>query len=129
MKNTKSFACYELHGNNEIVSVSRNFKVDKNGETVIADTKLELAAWVKVKATKDLEGYVVAGGKATSEKVTIKAGDIVTPVECDEVDHIDFKDQSGRTIRVDFVPLLNEYYDQNDFRWTYKAIMTLVTPA
>lgn len=129
MKNTKSFACYELHGNNEIVSVSRNFKVDQNGETVIADTKLELAAWVKVKATKDMEGYVVAGGKATSEKVTIKAGDIVTPVECDEVDHIDFKDQSGRTIRVDFVPLLNEYYDQNDFRWTYKAIMTLVTPA
>lgn len=129
MKNTKSFACYELHGNNEIVSVSRNFKVDQNGETVIADTKLELAAWVKVKATKDMEGYVVAGGKATSEKVTIKAGDIVTPVECDEVDHIDFKDQSGRTIRVDFVPLLNEYYDQNDFRWTYKAIMTLITPA
>ena len=129
MKNTKSFACYELHGNNEIISVSRNFKVDQNGETVIADTKLELAAWVKVKATKDMEGYVVAGGKATSEKVTIKAGDIVTPVECDEVDHIDFKDQSGRTIRVDFVPLLNEYYDQNDFRWTYKAIMTLVTPA
>lgn len=129
MKNTKSFACYELHGNNEIVSVSRNFKVDQNGETVIADTKLELAAWVKVKATKDMEGYVVAGGKVTSEKVTIKAGDIVTPVECDEVDHIDFKDQSGRTIRVDFVPLLNEYYDQNDFRWTYKAIMTLVTPA
>ena len=129
MKNTKSFACYELHGNNEIISISRNFKVDQNGETVIADTKLELAAWVKVKATKDMEGYVVAGGKATSEKVTIKAGDIVTPVECDEVDHIDFKDQSGRTIRVDFVPLLNEYYDQNDFRWTYKAIMTLVTPA
>lgn len=129
MKNTKSFACYELHGNKEIVSISRNFKVDRNGETVIADTKLELGAWVKVKATKDMEGYVVADGKATSEKVTIKAGDIVTPVECDEVDHIDFKDQSGRTIRVDFVPLLNEYYDQNDFRWTYKAIMTLVTPA
>lgn len=129
MKDTKSFACYELHGNNEIISISRNFKVGPNGYPVIADTKLQLGSWVKVKAAKDMEGYVVVDGKATSEKVTIKAGDIVTPVEVDEVDHIDFKDASGRTIRVDFVPLLNEYYDQNDFRWTYKAIMTLVTPA
>ena len=129
MKDLKTIACYEINGKNETISISRNYKVGADGRLVIADTKLELAAWVKVKATQDMEGYVVADGKATSEKVTIKAGDIVTPVECDEVDHIDFKDQSGRTIRVDFAPLLNEYYDQNDCRWTYRAIMSLVTPA
>ena len=51
------------------------------------------------------------------------------PVELDEVDHIDFKDSEGNIVRVDFVPLLNEYYDMNDYHWMYKAVMTMVEPA
>ena len=62
----------------------------------------------------------------TSEKVTIKAGDVLTPVDLNEVEYIEFFDDKGHTIRVDFTDELNTYYDMNDNNWVYKAVLSMV---
>ena len=61
--------------------------------------------------------------------MTIKEGEICTPVELNDVEYIDIKDADGNIIRADFVPLLEEYYDVVDETWVYKAVRSLVKPA
>ena len=123
------FYCHEYDGMNGIVSIQRNYKVSANGMPVIADYMcyVEVPSGVKPKASKDITGYVVKDGKATSEKFTIKMDDYIKPIEFNEVSYIDIKDEaSGKIIRVDFEPLLNEFYDQKNNNWVYKAVLSLI---
>ncbi len=129
MNSTTCFPCCEENASDSKLAGTRFFKVSENGMPIPADNHTEFDAFATLKATNDMTGVIVRDGIATSETKTIKAGDIVEPVELDEVDHIDFKDSEGNIVRVDFVPLLNEYYDMNDYHWMYKAVMTMVEPA
>ena len=129
LKDPAKFYCHEYDGMNGIVSIQRNYKVSANGMPVIADYMcyVEVPSGVKPKASKDITGYVVKDGKATSEKFTIKMDDYIKPIEFNEVSYIDIKDEaSGKVIRVDFEPLLNEYYDQKSNGWVYKAVLSLI---
>ena len=129
MNNTKSFKCYEYNGyggETDVISFVRNYKVSDNGMPVPADNYSSLGAWVDVMASYDMTGYVVKYGNVTSEQRTIKAGDSVEPVKLNEVEYIDFVISSGETVRVDFTQKCCDYYDMNDNRWAYKAVMSMV---
>ncbi len=129
MNNTKSFKCYEYNGyggETDVISFERNYKVSDNGMPVPADNYSSLGAWVDVMASYDMTGYVVKDGNVTSDQRTIKAGDSVEPVKLNEVEYIDFVISSGETVRVDFTQKCCDYYDMNDNRWAYKAVMSMV---
>ena len=126
--NTKSFWCYEYNGTDcqtDVISFERNYKVSSNGMPIPADNYSELGAWIPVWAKNEMTGYIVKDGKVTSEQYTITKGEPVEPVAVNEVEYIDIKNSKNMTVRVDFTDLCCEYYDQNDYRWTYKAVMSL----
>ena len=130
MTDPSKFNCYEYDGMNGAIKIRRYYKVSANGMPVIADNMCYVHTASKLKASKDITGYIVKDGKATSEKFTIKMDDYVKPIEFNEVSYIDIKDEaSGNIVRVDFEPLLNEFYDQNSNLWVYKAVLSLVKPA
>lgn len=127
---TTKFMCREYDGMNGCISICRYYKVGKNGIPAIADYMCYITVSCKVRASQDITGYVVKDGKATSEKITITKGSRIIPIEFNEVSYIDIKDEaSGKTVRVNFEPLLNQYYDQNDHLWIYKAVLSLIEPA
>ncbi len=127
MTSADRFLCYENDGMNGMMSISRYYKASANGMPVIADTTCYVKLSVKVKASKDITGYVVKGGKATNEKYTIKAGDQISFTEFNEVTYFDITDsKTGTIVRVSSEPLLNEYYDDKDNHWVYKALLSLV---
>lgn len=122
------FICYENDGMNGMIGITRYYKASANGMPVIADTVCYVILSVKVKAAKDLTGYVVKDGKVTNEEYTIKAGDRINFSEFNEVTYMDITDETtGVTVRISSEPLLNEYYDQNDNHWVYKALLSIVT--
>ena len=127
MTSTDKFLCYENDGMNGVMSITRYYKASANGMPVIADTTCYVKLSVKVKASKDITGYVVKGGKATNEKYTIKAGDQISFTEFNEVTYFNITDsKTGTIVRVSSEPLLNEYYDDKDNHWVYKALLSLV---
>lgn len=127
MTSTDKFLCYENDGMNGVMSITRYYKASANGMPVIADTTCYVKLSVKVKASKDITGYVVKGGKATNEKYTIKAGDQISFTEFNEVTYFDITDsKTGTIVRISSEPLLNEYYDDKDNHWVYKALLSLV---
>ena len=131
MNNTKSFKCYEYNGiagETDVISFVRMYKVSDNGMPVPADNYSELGAWIDVMAAYDMTGYVVRDGSVTSETRTIRKGDRVDPVKLNEVEYIDFKTADGETVRVDFTSQCCDFYDMNDNRWAYKAVMSMVEP-
>ena len=126
--NTKSFKCYEYNGTDgqtDVISFVRNYKVSSNGMPIPADNYSELGPWIQVWAKNEMTGYIVKDGKVTSEQYTITKGEPVEPVAVNEVEYIDIKNSKNMIVRVDFTDLCCEYYDQNDYRWTYKAVMSL----
>lgn len=128
-KSADKFICYENDGMNGMIGITRYYKASANGMPVIADTVCYVILSVKVKAAKDLTGYVVRNGKATNEKYTIKAGSQINFTEFNEVTYMDITDSvTGTVIRVSSEPLLNEFYDENDNHWVYKALFSLAEP-
>ena len=131
MNNVNSFKCYEYNGNSgetDVISFVRNYKVSDNGMPVPADNYSELGAWIDVMAVYDMTGYVVRNGSVTSEQRTVSKGDWVDPVKLNEVEYIDFKTADDEIVRVDFTSLCCDFYDMNDNRWAYKAVMSMVEP-
>ena len=131
MNNTKSFKCYEYNGvagETDVVSFVRNYKVSDNGMPVPADNYSELGAWIDVMASYDMTGYVVRNGSVTSDTRTIRKGDKVVPVKLNELEHIDFKTSDGEIVRVDFTSQFCNFFSENDNRWAYKAVMSMVEP-
>jgi hypothetical protein len=127
MTSADRFLCYENDGMNGMMSISRYYKASANGMPVIADTTCYVKLSTKVKASKDITGYVVKAGKATNEKYTIKAGDQISFTEFNEVTYFDITDsKTGIVVRVSSEPLLNEYYDDKDNHWVYRALLSLV---
>ena len=127
MTSADRFLCYENDGMNGMMSITRYYKASANGMPVIADTTCYVKLSVKVKASKDITGYVVKAGKATNEKYTIKAGDQISFTEFNEVTYFDITDsKTGIVVRVSSEPLLNEYYDDKDNHWVYRALLSLV---
>ena len=131
IKDPYRFNCSIINGDDLTISLSRDFKVaSKTGLPVVADYMCRVKALKDVKAARDITGYIVRNGKVTTETMTIKAGDPVSPGELNEVSYFDIKDiNSGNVVRVDFEPLLNEYYAMNDERWVYRAILSLIRQA
>ena len=125
------FQCSVINGDDQTITLNRDFKVgSRNGLPVVADYMCRVKALKDVKAARDITGYIVRNGKVTNEKMTIKAGDPVSPGELNEVSYFDIKDlNSGNVVRVDFEPLLNEYYAMNDERWVYRAVLSLIKQA
>ena len=114
---------------NGMIGITRYYKASANGMPVIADTVCYVNLSVKVKAAKDLTGHVVKNGKATTEKYTIKAGSQINFTEFNEVTYTDITESvTGTVIRVSSEPLLNEFYDENDNHWVYKALLSLAEP-
>ena len=131
MNNVNSFKCYEYNGiagETDVISFVRNYKVSDNGMPVPADNYSELGAWIDVMAVYDMTGYVVRNGSATSEQRTVSKGDWVDPVKLNEVGYIDFKTADDEVVRVDFTSQCCDFYDMNDNRWAYKAVMSMVEP-
>lgn len=128
-KSADKFICYENDGMNGMIGITRYYKASANGMPVIADTVCYVNLSVKVKAAKDLTGYVVKNGKATTEKYTIKAGSQINFTEFNEVTYMDITESvTGTVIRISSEPLLNEFYDENDNHWVYKALLSLAEP-
>lgn len=125
------FQCAVSNGRDQIISMSRDFKVSpRTGLPVVADYMCRINALKDLKAARDITGYIVRNGKATTETMTIKAGDPVSPGELNEVSYFDIKDiNSGNVVRVDFEPLLNDYYIMNDERWVFRAVLSLIKQA
>ena len=126
--NTRSFNC-GLDGGDNDMYITRNYKVATATGLPVNDGYIcSIQAYKQFKASKDLTGYLVRGGNVTSEKMTIKEGDICTPIEVKDVEYIDIKDADGNIIRIDFIPLMEEYYDMVNEAWVYDAVRSLVRP-
>ena len=121
--NTKNFKGYDADG--AMFCSERQFKIGKDGLPVPADNMSYIGS-VRVVAARDLTGYLVSNGKKTNTKMTIKAGESVTPTWLNEVEYIDLKDANKNTIRVDFTDECCKYYDQNDYRWIYTALRSML---
>lgn len=127
--NPDELICHENDGGNGLMHITRYYKVSANGMPVIKDTVCFVNLVAEAKASKDLTGYVVKDGKVTNEEYTIKAGDRVNFSEFNEVTYMDITDETtGVTVRISSEPLLNEYYDQNDNHWVYKALLSFIEP-
>ena len=110
--------------------ITRNYKVATATGLPVNDGYIcSIQAYKQFKASKDLTGYLVRGGNVTSEKMTIKEGDICTPIEVKDVEYIDIKDADGKIISIYFIPLMEEYYDMVNEAWVYDAVRSLVRPA
>lgn len=127
VKDPKQFWCYDNCGLGGL-EIERYYKVSNTGMPVPANNEANIYAVQQI-TTKALTGYVVENGKATSQQMTFEEGELVTPVFVNEVEYFELKNMKGDTIRVDFEDALNQYYDQNDFRWVYRAIMSMIEPA
>lgn len=129
ISNTKSFNC-GLDGGDNDMYITRNYKVATATGLPVNDGYIcSIQAYKQFKASKELTGYVVRGGNVTSDKMTIKEGDLCTPIEVKDVEYIDIKDANGNIIRIDFIPLMEEYYDMVNEAWVYDAVRSLVKPA
>ena len=129
ISNTKSFNC-GLDGGDNDMYITRNYKVASTTGLPVNDGYIcSIQAYKQFKASKELTGYVVRGGNVTSDKMTIKEGDLCTPIEVKDVEYIDIKDANGNIIRIDFIPLMEEYYDMVNEAWVYDAVRSLVRPA
>ena len=124
--NTKSFKGYDGGPSSGNVLAERMFRVSDSGRPVPADNYSYLGT-DKVYAKKTMTGYIVRDGKVTSEKVTIYSGEPVEPKALNEVEYIDFK-YGTDIVRVDFTNECCTYYDQNDYRWIFKAVNSMVSP-
>ena len=125
--NTKSFKGYDGGTRYGHLAAERLFKVGSDGMPVPADNYSVMGS-APLKAVNDMTGYIVKDGVATSEKKTIKAGDVLEARALNEVEYVDFKDANGNIVRVDFTEQCCEYYDMKDYRWVYRAILSMATP-
>ena len=112
---------------NGMITITRTYKVSANGMPVISNNMCYVNTYGKLRAVHDIDGYIVRNGVVTSEKITIKAGDVLTPVDLNEVEYIEFFDDNGHIIRADFTDELNTYYDMYDNNWVYKAVLSMVS--
>ncbi|MBR4430209.1 MAG: hypothetical protein IKS75_02840 [Clostridiales bacterium] len=126
LNNTTSFMCCEEYGKGSGFATRRNYKVSANGMPVPSDNFITIEVCDYSRAIKDINGYLVKDGKVTSTAMTIKAGEVAFPVKVNEVEYIDFKDAYGNTIRADFTKACETYYDQNNCRWAFNAIKSMV---
>ena len=83
-----------------------------------------------LKSKVDLSGCLVINGTIYKDQiVTINAGESVTLLRTDEKTIIEIQKEDGRVVRVDFKGQADRFYDSNNYRWVYNAIVDWFEPA
>jgi hypothetical protein len=61
--------------------------------------------------------------------IYIYVGEKVTPVKTDEKDVIIIQKEDGTVLQVNFKDQKDRFYDSNNYRWVYNAIVDWFEPA
>ena len=131
--NPRTFWIIENYGNDAIVDIRRHYSMSKTTGMPAPDTGLMYTVFQTKKPLKskvDLSGCLVINGTIYKDQiVTINAGETVTPLKTDEKTIIEIQKEDGRVVRVDFKGQVNRFYDSNNYRWVYNAIVDWFEPA
>lgn len=131
--NPRTFWIIENYGNDAIVDISRHYSMSKTTGMPAPDTDLMYTVFKPKKPLKskvDLSGCLVINGTIYKDQmVTINAGETVTPLKTDEKTIIEIQKEDGRVVRVDFKGQVDRFYDSNNYRWVYNAIVDWFEPA
>ena len=131
--NPRTFWIIENYGNDAIVDIRRHYSMSKTTGMPAPDTDLMYTVFKPKKPLKskvDLSGCLVINGTIYKDQiVTINAGESVTLLRTDEKTIIEIQKEDGRVVRVDFKGQADRFYDSNNYRWVYNAIVDWFEPA
>ena len=83
-----------------------------------------------LKSKVDLCGYLMINGTIYKHNlIYIYVGEKVTPVKTDEKDVIIIQKEDGTVLQVNFKDQKDRFYDSNNYRWVYNAIVDWFEPA
>ena len=116
INSTNEIFCYEDVPYGGCVQVSRNYRICPGGLMEQSDNVCDLYPITGTTVKKPLTGFVVKDGRITDEERTIFPGEVAFPVYVNVAEYIDFKDNDGAIIRVDFKNEFNTYYSAGDPR-------------
>lgn len=126
--NTRYFWVIETYGKSSYAEVRRNYEFSYVSGLPVVDEDMITTFYTsdnKLKATKDMKGYVVRDGHVYKDEiVVIKAGNEATPYQTDGHWYIDVKTE-GTIVRVDFTTEYVKYHVSDDSRWLYRAVDTM----
>ena len=78
----------------------------------------------------ELCGYLMIYGTIyKNHLIDIYVGEKVTPVKTDEKDVIIIQKEDGTVLQVNFKDQKDRFYDSNNYRWVYNAIVDWFEPA
>ena len=131
--NPRTFWIIENYGENAVVDVSRHYSMSKTTGMPAPDTDLMYTCFnVKkpLKSKVDLCGYLMINGTIYKNNlIYIYVGEKVTPVKTDEKDVIIIQKEDGTVLQVNFKDQKDRFYDSNNYRWVYNAIVDWFEPA
>ena len=131
--NPRTFWIIENYGENAVVDVMRHYSMSKTTGMPAPDTDLMYTCFnVKkpLKSKVDLCGYLMINGTIYKNNlIYIYVGEKVTPVKTDEKDVIIIQKEDGTVLQVNFKDQKDRFYDSNNYRWVYNAIVDWFEPA
>ena len=131
--NPRTFWIIENYGENAVVDVRRNYSMSKTTGMPAPDTYLMYTCFnvkMPLKSKVDLCGYLMINGTIYKHNlIYIYVGEKVTPVKTDEKDVIIIQKEDGTVLQVNFKDQKDRFYDSNNYRWVYNAIVDWFEPA
>lgn len=131
--NPRTFWIIENYGENAVVDVRRHYTMSKTTGMPAPDTDLMYTLFITKKPLKskvDLSGCLMVNGIIYKDQIiTINAGETVTPLKTDERTSIQIQKEDGTVVKVDFKGQIDRFYDSNNYRWVYNAIVDWFEPA
>ena len=131
--NPRTFWIIENYGENAVVDVRRHYSMSKTTGMPAPDTDLMYTLFITKKPLKskvDLSGCLMVNGIIYKDQIiTINAGETVTPLKTDERTSIQIQKEDGTVVKVDFKGQIDRFYDSNNYRWVYNAIVDWFEPA
>ena len=131
--NPRTFWIIENYGENAVVDVRRHYSMSKTTGMPAPDTDLMYTLFITKKPLKskvDLSGCLMVNGILYKDQIiTINAGETVTPLKTDERTSIQIQKEDGTVVKVDFKGQIDRFYDSNNYRWVYNAIVDWFEPA
>ena len=131
--NPRTFWIIENYGENAVVDVRRNYSMSKTTGMPAPDTYLMYTCFnvkMPLKSKVDLCGYLMINGTIYKNNlIYIYVGEKVTPVKTDEKDVIIIQKEDGTVLQVNFKDQKDRFYDSNNYRWVYNAIVDWFEPA
>ena len=126
-ESTECFWCTEYYGEFGVAlcEITRAYIVSSNGIPQHADHNCYFGQYVKVKAAKELRGFVVRDNVVTDEPYIVSKGEHVYLHGADEMNYLYIRTTEGVIVKIDITGAYEKYYYRGHERWFYDALLDM----